>query len=383
MRVDTFIFVNRQLSIVNRFLKVAISLIIIFLILGAILFFAVPFLLQNISFPGFSSSGSGIAGIFKTIDGGDFWFSKNNIESSKSTIGSANILDLVLDPFDNNIMYAGTNGAGILKSINNGESWKRLVDDNNLLASSAVINQIAINPRDPAHIFIAAFQGGSGGIFKTEDAGRSWKQLYIVPLAKQDIKTLVIDPLNPNFLYAGTTAGGFLVSSDGGESWRALKWFFDPIKKIVINPFSSAELFLVLENRGFYKTADRGENWKDLTHTFSGYPSAIRVENIVLDPQRPNVLYMTSMSGLLKSTDGGNSWRSLKILVSPETLPVQDIAIDRNNYKMIYISAGSKIYISNDEGENWTVKSLNTGKNAKLIRIDYKNPKVIFVGIHK
>lgn len=364
-------------------MKVAISLIIIFLILGAVLFFAVPFLLQNISFPGFSSGGSGVAGIFKTIDGGDFWFSKNNIESSKSTIGSANILDLVFDPFDNNIMYAGTDGSGIFKSINNGESWKRLIDDNNLLTSSATINQIAINPRDPSHIFIAVFQGSNGGILKTEDAGRSWKQLYIVPLAKQDIKTLAIDLVNPNLLYAGTTAGGFLVSSDGGQSWRALKWFFDPIKKIVINPFSSSEIFLILENRGIYKTMDRGGNWTDLTHTLSGYPSAIKIENIVLDPQRPGILYITSVYGLLKSVDGGNSWRSLKILVSPEALPVQDIAIDRNNYKVIYMSAGSKIYISDDEGENWTVKSLNTGKNAKLIRIDYKNPKVIFVGIHK
>lgn len=365
-------------------MKVAISLIVLFFILGLLLFFAVPFLLQNVTFPGISTGGSGIAGVFKSVDGGDFWFSKNNIDNSKSTIGSANILDFVFDPFDNNILYLGTDGSGIYKSINNGETWKKLIDDNNELSPSAVINQIAIDPQDPSHIFVAAFQNGSGAIFKSEDAGRSWKQIYIVPLAKQDIKSIVIDPMNPKRIYAGTTAGGFLTSSDYGESWRVLKWFINsPIKKIVIKPSMPSELFVVIKDKGIYKTIDAGNNWQDLTETFSGYASASKIENLILDPQRNNVLYLTSAYGLLRSDDDGSSWKSIKILVSPEALSVQDMAIDRNNYKIMYMSAGSKIYRSEDEGANWSVKSLNTGKNIELIRIDYKNPRVIFVGIHK
>lgn len=364
-------------------MKVAISLLVVFLILGVLLFFIVPFLLQNIAFPGFSSGGSGVAGIFKSIDGGDFWFSKNSIDSSKSTIGSVNILDFVFDPFDNNILYIGTNGSGIFKSINNGESWRRLTDENNIFSASAVVNQITVNPRDSSNIFAATFQNNSGAIFKTLDGGRSWKQIYIVPIAKQDIKTIVIDPTNPNLLYAGTTAGGFLVSSDGGESWRILKWFFAPISKIVIKPSSPAELFVIIKDKELYKTNNRGEEWIESTGALSGYPSAIEIENLVIDPQRPNVLYMTSAYGLLRSDDGGSNWRSIRILVPPEALPVQDIAVDKNNYKILYMSAGSKIYISDDEGDNWTVKNLNTEKNANLIRIDPKNSKVIFVGIHK
>lgn len=348
------------------------------------LFFAVPFLLQNVAFPGLSTGGSGIAGVFKSIDGGEFWFAKNNIDSSKSTINSANVLDLALDPFDNNILYLGTDGSGIFKSINNGESWKRLEDDNNELSSSAIINQIAINPKDPSHIFVAAFQNGNGAIFKTEDAGRSWKQIYVVPLSKQDIKTIVIDPMNPKNLYAGTTAGGLLMSSDYGDSWRATKWFLnDSIKKIIIKPSAPAELFVIIKDKGAYKTIDAGSNWQDITGTFSGYASANKIENLVIDPQRNNVLYMTSAYGLLRSDDDGGSWRSIKILLSPQALPVQDIAIDKNNYRNIYISAGSKIYKSDDEGENWTVKSLSTGKNIELIRIVDKNPKIILLGIHK
>lgn len=365
-------------------MKVAISLIMLFFILGLVLFFGIPFFLQHITFPGISTGGSGTAGVFKSIDNGEFWFPKSNIDNSKSTFSSANILDLVFDPFDNNIMYLGTDGAGIYKSINNGESWKRLVDDNNQLSTAAIINQIAIDPKDPAHIFIAAFQNGSGAIFKSEDAGRSWKQVYIVPLSKQDIKTIVIDPTDPKRIYAGTTAGGFLMSSDYGDSWRVLKWFVnDSIKKIVIKPYAPSELFVVIQDKGIYKTVDAGSNWRDLTGAFSGYASASRIENLVLDPQRNNVLYMTSAYGLLRSEDDGGSWRPVKILVSPEALPVQDIAIDKNNYRVMYMSAGSKIYRSEDGGENWSVKSLNTGKNIELIRIDYKNPKVIFVGIHK
>lgn len=365
-------------------MKVAISLIILFFVLGLLLFFAVPFFLQNATFPGFSVGGSGVAGVFKSIDGGEFWFSKNNIDGINSNISSVGILDLVSDPFDNNIMYLGTDGSGILKSINNGETWKKFIDDNNELSSSAVINQIAIDPKDPSHIFVAAFQNGSGAIFKSEDAGRSWKQIYIVPLVKQDIKTIVIDPINPQKLYAGTTAGGFLMSSDYGDSWRVLKWFLnDSIDKIVIKPSLPSELFVVIKDKGIYKTVDGGSNWQDLTEAFSGYSSASKIYNLFLDPQRNNVLYTTSAYGLLRSDDDGNSWKSIKILVNPEALLVQGIAIDKNNYKIIYMSAGSKIYKSDDGGENWTVKSLNTGKNIGLIRIDYKNPKIIFMGIHK
>lgn len=363
-------------------MKVVVSLIIVFLLLGMVVFFVIPFLLQNISLPGFSGS-SGAAGIFKSIDGGDFWFARNSIDSSKSTISSASISDMAFDPFDNNIIYTGTEGNGLYKSVNNGESWKRVIDDNNTLSSGAIINQIAIDRRESSHVFVAAFQNNSGAIFKTEDGGRSWKQLYIVPLSKQDIKTIVVDPTNPNMIYAGTTAGGFLISSDGGDSWRVSKWFFEPINKIIINPSNPAELFMVIKGKGLYKTYDRGVNWTDLTSSFSGYQSAARIENLVIDPTRNNVLYMTSAYGLLRSDDGGNSWRSIKILVPQEALPVQDIAVDKNNYRNLYMSAGSKIYISDDWGENWSVKSLNTGKIVKIIKIDPKNPKVIFVGIHK
>lgn len=364
-------------------MKVAISLIIVFLILGVIVFFAIPFFLQNITFPGFSTGGQGVAGVFKSVDGGDFWFSKNSIDSSKSTISNTGVLDFVFDPFDSNIIYLGTDGAGIYKSINNGESWKKVTDENNTLSSSAVINQIAINPKNSTYIYAAAFQGNNGVILKTEDAGHSWRQMYIVPLSKQDIKSIVIDSANPNNLYAGTTAGGFLMSSDGGESWRVLKWFFSPIKKIYINPFNTSEIFVIIENRALYRSGDKGNNWTDLTTTFSGYQSAVKIENLVFDPQRPGVMYMTSAYGLLKSDNSGSSWKSIKILVPPEALPVQDVAIDKNAYKTIFMSAGSKIYISYDEGENWTVKSLDTGKNAELIRIDPKNSKIIFIGVHK
>lgn len=364
-------------------MKIAISLIIVFFIVGIAAFFVIPFLLQNISFPGFSPGGVGTAGIFKSIDGGDFWFSKNNIEGSKSTISSVNILDFSFDPFDNNIIYLGSDGAGIYKSLNNGESWKRLVDENNVLSAKAAVNQIVVSNRDPSHIFAAIFQDNNGMIIKTEDAGRSWKQLYIVSAIKQDIKTLAVDPTNPSLLYAGTTAGGFLTSSDGGQSWRVLNWFFSPIQKIIINPARPFELFAIVKNKGLYRTGDRGVNWTDLTQSFSGYSRALQIENLVIDPSQSNVLYMTSAYGLLRSDDGGDSWRSINILVPPEALPVQDIAIDRNNFRKLHMSAGSKIYISDDEGENWSVKSLDTGKNAELIRIDPRNPKVIFVGIHK
>ena len=163
-----------------------------------------------------------------------------------------------------------------------------------------------------------------------------------------------------------------------------VKWFLgDSIKKIVIKPSAPSELFVVIKNKGIYKTVDAGFNWQDLTESFSGYSLASNIYNLVLDPQRNNVLYLTSAYGLLRSDDDGNSWKSIKILVNPQALPVQDIAIDKNDYKIMYMSAGSKIYKSEDGGENWMVKSLNTGKNIELIRIDHKNPRVIFVGIHK
>lgn len=363
-------------------MKVAISLIVVFLLLGIVAFFVIPFILQNLALPGFSGS-SGAAGMFKSIDGGEFWFAKNGIDSSKSTISSANITDVAFDPFDSNVMHIGTEESGMFRSINNGESWKRIVDDNNTLSSNAKINKIAISSRDSSHILVAAFQNNNGAIFKTEDAGRSWKQVYIVPVSKQDVRSVVMDPLNSDVLYAGTTAGGFLVSSDGGDSWRVLKWFTNPIDKIIISPSSTNEIFAVMKNKAVFRTNDKGANWTDLTSTFSGYPSAIKIENLVIDPTRTNVLYLTSAYGLLRSDDSGNSWKPIKILVPVEALPVQDIAINRYNSKNLFMSAGSKMYISDDGGENWSVKSLNTGKIAKIIRIDPKNPKVIFVGIHK
>lgn len=202
---------------------------------------------------------------------------------------------------------------------------------------SGRIADIAIHPLNPSVWYVGV---GSGGVWKTENRGTTWKSIFDGQ-GSYSIGAVAIDPSHPHTLWVGTgeNVGGRHVgygdgvyrSDDGGKKWRNLGLKkTERISEIIIHPENSKVVWVASQGplwspggeRGLYKTTDGGKTWK---RVLSAGPYT-GVTDIALDPRNPDVMYAATWqrhrtvaaymgggpeSGLHKSIDGGETWQKL------------------------------------------------------------------------
>ena len=226
-------------------------------------------------------------GVWKTTDGGSNW---KNITDKYfgGTIGS-----VAVAPSDDNILYVGEGEnsmrgnvaeglGGIWRSEDAGRTWKNLG-----LKDGRHIIRILIHPRDPNTLWVAVMGHLFGpneerGVFKTTDGGKTWKKtLYVND--QTGASDLVMEPGNPEIFYAGM--------------WR--------VKRSPYNMESGGE------GSGLYKSVDGGETWKPITAN-KGLPKGVwGIVGVAVAPSNPEKIYAiieNKDGGLYKSEDSGETW---------------------------------------------------------------------------
>jgi photosystem II stability/assembly factor-like uncharacterized protein len=156
-------------------------------------------------------------------------------------------------------------------------------------------------------------------IFKTTDGGTHWVNLYSDALGFPDqINALVIDPNTPATLYAPSDIGVFR-STDGGASFTLAGFANTRVVLLAIDPVRSNVLYAATSNndwagapafQGLDKSTDSGASWTPMNQGLDEIAAAhAPVNALVLDPDRPNILYLaTSGYGVFKSSDGRTTW---------------------------------------------------------------------------
>ncbi len=330
------------------------------------------------------------AGFFATVDKGLTW-GKFGQSVSGGNINRADITDLKYNPKDRRIMYALTLGSGLYKSVDSGASWHQLVDANKVFSSRADVYSIAVDynfPKKeggktvPDKFFIAAYQNSYGRIFKTEDGGLSFRQVYITSRPKFAVFDVDIDPVRPNVVWAGTADGLLLKSQDYGETWKLVQEFGAIISAVLIDPRAPRQMFITTINKGIFSSSDGGATWVDETESLKKFPRAVNIQSAYRD-LATNAIYLATGFGLLKSNDGGVSWNAVSVIFPDEVLPVTAVGVSPKNQQEIYTAAGNIIYRTLNGGESWQVRQLNTNKKVKLFLVNPDNTSQVFAGLGK
>ncbi len=175
--------------------------------------------------------------ILKSTDSGKTW---NQITNGIRINWETRVASFVIDPQNPNILYAGTGGfygGTLYKSTDAGTNWKNLYRSESETPGlrSGVIS-LAIDPFNTNIIY--AGTAGRGVIIKSTDGGQNW---HITGLGETGrlIHDIEIDLRNPNVIYSAINWKGFWVSSDGGNNWVSMNdGLLDSVQgiKIVINP---------------------------------------------------------------------------------------------------------------------------------------------------
>jgi photosystem II stability/assembly factor-like uncharacterized protein len=304
------------------------------------------------------------SGVFKSTDGGQNWSSINN------DITNTNIGPLAIDPITPSTLYAGARNCpgtkGILKSANGGENWS--IANTGL---NTMVSDIAVDPFTQSILYAGT---DDGGVFKSADGGGNWSPVN-AGMTTSWIKVLAIDPVTPTTLYAGTGNSGVFKSTDAGKNWRVINTGLTNlvVYTLAIDPVMPMTLY-VGTYEGAFKSTDSGENWRPINTglTKIGASYLLGIDTIVLDPLTPATLYAgTTSDGVFKSTDGGENWRMITELPESdsdyvEMLVIDSLAIDPLTPTTLYAGTwGSGVLKSTDGGESWY--AVNTGLPAMEI----------------
>ncbi len=253
---------------------------------------------------------------------------------------------------------------------------------------SGRIADIAIVPEDPATWYVAV---GSGGVWKTDNAGTTWKSIFDGQ-GSYSIGTVALDPNDPSRVWVGTGENhggrhigfgdGIYRSMNGGQSWEnmGLKTS-EHISKIIVHPEDSDTVWVASQGplwssggeRGVYKTTDGGKTWENVLKS-GPYTGAT---DLLIDPRNPDRLYAAlwqrhrtvaayvgggTESGLWRSEDGGETWTEMKTGLPQGNMGKIGLAISPMQPDVVYAAIEldqreGGVWRTSDRGGSWTKMS--------------------------
>jgi photosystem II stability/assembly factor-like uncharacterized protein len=314
-------------------------------------------------------------GVWKTTDAGSNW---KNISDGffGGTIGA-----IAIAPTNESIVYVGEGEnsmrgnvseglGGMWKSTDDGKTWKNMG-----LKEARHIVRIVVHPKNPDIIWAAVMGHLFGpnetrGVFKSTDGGQSWKKVLYVN-EQTGASELVIDPSNPEILYAGTwqlirtpyslesggEGSGLYKSTDGGDTWTSIKtnkgfpkgvW---GITGIAVAKSNSDKLYALIENKdgGLYVSENAGKTWELVNSDNNIRQRAWYYTKVFVDPVDENKIYCPNVNFMM-SSDGGKSFVAGRTPHGDH----HDLWIDPKNGKRMIVADDGGAQVSLDGAKNWS-----------------------------
>jgi photosystem II stability/assembly factor-like uncharacterized protein len=259
------------------------------------------------------------------------------------------------------------------------------------------VGDIVVDPRNAKVWFVAI---ASGGLWKTNDAGKSWKAVFDHQ-GSYSIGCVTLDPRNPDVVWLGTGENqsqrsvgfgdGIYQSRDGGHSWKHMGLSAsEHIAKILVDPRNADVVYVAAQgplwspggDRGLYKTTNGGKTWQAVLQISEN----TGVTDLVMDPRNPDVLYAASYqrrrnvgvligggpeAAIYKSIDGGSKWTKLTDGIPAVDLGRIALGISPQQPDVVYalVTAANKesgFFKSMDGGATWQRQS-----NYKVVDPQY------------
>jgi photosystem II stability/assembly factor-like uncharacterized protein len=308
------------------------------------------------------------------------------------------------------ILYVGAAAGGVWKSENGGLTFKPIFDDQPV----ASIGAIAVNQANPDIVWVGTGEANTrnsvsvgNGVYRSLDGGRTWKHLGLD--GSEHIRRIALDPRNPDVAYVaclGKLWGenderGVYKTVDGGRTWRRVLHRDNKTGagELVIDPANPNKLYAALwqvrrwpwalqsggPGSGLYVTYDGGESWKRYTED-DGLPKGeLGRIGLAISRSRPEVVYAiveAERSAILRSEDGGKSWK--KATEDQEVIErpfyYAEIRVDPAWPNRIY-DLTARLRVSNDSGKTFdTLARRDIHGDYHAMWIDPRDPRHLVAG---
>ena len=310
------------------------------------------------------------------------------------------------------IIYVGAASGGVWKTDNSGQTWSPVFDEQPIQN----IGAIAIQQSNPSVVWVGTGEGNprnslnlGAGIYKSLDGGKTWKMMGLEKTIC--IHRVVVDPVNPNTVYAAAIGNpfaehperGVFKTTDGGETWNKILYANDTTgcADLVMDPSNPNKLIAAMwqykrtpwnlksggKGSGLFITLDGGKNWKKLSKD-DGLPDGeLGRIGVAISRSMPNRVYAkveAAKNGLYKSDDGGFKWTLINsdaAQVTDRPFYYQEIYVDPKNENRIY-DVHSTVTFSEDGGKSFSTMIPYSGihPDHHAWWINPENPNLIIEG---
>jgi photosystem II stability/assembly factor-like uncharacterized protein len=263
------------------------------------------------------------------------------------------------------------------------------------------------------------FGSVGGGVWKTDDAGRTWKPIFDSQ-GIASIGAIAVAPSDSNVIYVGSGeadmrasisyGNGMYKSADGGKTWAHIGLGDSrQIGRILVDPRDANKVFVAAlghaygpnQERGVFRSKDGGKSWQKILF----HDENTGAIDLAFEPGNPRVIYAALWqtrrppwsiyapsngpgSGLYRSNDGGDHWEQVTGRGLPSEGPGRmGIAFAPSNPRRIYLIVDAKeggLYRSDDGGQNWQRVSTDRrvwqrGWYFGRVSVDPKDPDTVYV----
>lgn len=346
-----------------------------------------------------AGTASATGSIWKSFDSGATFLPKVTVDAERK-ISSADVLTLIIDPRHSETIYIGTIASGLFKTTDGGERWEPLVfpplknyglafgrDSSDQIYASGVYNNIA-------------------KMYRSDDAGKNWREIYTEPGKGTVITALQASPDISDVLYAGTSTGVIIKSTNGGATWDNIGVAKGPVTKILFEKGAPEKIALLVLEKGVDISMDGGKTWN--VEAEEGRASGAPRENsyekqnagsapsksafsqkpegmtaLAGDVARPGTLYAGAKNGIFRSRDSGKTWEALDIIESSKKFPVRALAVNPANANEIVYASGNAFYRSVDGGVKWSTTQLEINRTVNVIEYDPIRPEILYFALRK
>jgi photosystem II stability/assembly factor-like uncharacterized protein len=314
-------------------------------------------------------------------------------------------------PSEPSVFYMGGVQGGVWRSDNYGLTWTNITDGK-LPANAYGIGALAVAPSNPKIIYAGTGEADirqdfapGDGIYKSTDAGKTWR--YAGLRETHMTTSIVIDPRNPNTVYA-TSMGhvfkpnpdrGVFKTEDGGKTWKRILFVDDRTGSALVSMDQKHPDTLYASmwqaqrmpwglvsggpGSGLYKTTDGGAHWSKIS-THRGFARDLLGKiGVAVSPADSDVVYAIVQAhdgGVFRSSDGGATWRRVnsEMKLRQRAFYYMAIFADPKHANVAYAPQVDSVWKTTDGGRTW--KHLMPPGDHHIIWVNPKNTNIMLEG---